>query len=191
MRLIKIVYKIFSFAVIFLCFACAEKSSSPGNGGAFHVRVIDTAGNPLAGAIIEGGLDWDSFRVTTDIQGRALLPGVAFDVRATIRKNNYFSIIDNDLRPRDYVLTPTPYVLTELGEIEGDLIRFEFFRILTITYQGQYRVYSFDGNVVAEIAVVEFPPAVKEFKLFGNVLWYTTHVNGIYVYSLTDPLNPI
>jgi hypothetical protein len=118
------------------------------------------------------------------------MPGVARDVRTVIKKNNFFSRAENNLYPGTYELTPTPKMLVEIGDIEGDLIRFEYFRILTINYQGEYRVYNFDGNSLYEIFMVELPHQVKEFELIGDLLWYTTHRNGIYVYSLFDSMNP-
>jgi hypothetical protein len=118
------------------------------------------------------------------------MPGFARYIRATIKKNNYYSLIENYLRPGVYALWHMPRILTEIGDIEGDLIRFEYFQILTINYGGQYRVYDFDGSSLSEALMVEFPYQVKQFKLIGDLLWYTTHRNGIYVYSLFDSMNP-
>jgi hypothetical protein len=168
--------------------SCDKNSSS--SQSPFEITVTDTDGLPLEGAIVEGGLDWDSFRVTTDNLGRAVLPEYARDVRATIRKNDHFSLIENYLRPGVYAIAPTPRILTEIGEVEGDLIRFDSSRILTVNYQGEYRVYDFNGHDLTEIVMFEFPHEVKEFKLYGIFFWYTTHQDGIYVYSLADPLNP-
>jgi hypothetical protein len=176
-----------SFIVLFV--SCDKKSLSPGNGE-FLVKVVDPQGQPVAGAYIEGGIDWEEFRVTTDNEGWACLPGYALDVRATIYRNNFFSKIENDLRPGEYVRTPTPCIFVEIGEIEGEAIRFESDMILSVTYQGDYHVYSYNHEGLTELATAEFPYSVKNFKLYGDTLWYTTHENGIYVYSLSDPLNP-
>lgn len=179
---------ILSMASLALFVFCDEKGSSPGPD--FTVRVIDDQGQPLEGAYIEGGIDWDHFRIATDSRGKAVIPGHARYERVTIYKNNFFSLIENYLSPDDYVLVPTPFILAEIGSLEGDAIRFEPNRILTVTYSGNYRVYGYNDNDVIEIASAEFPYQVKNFKLYDNTLWYTTHDNGIYVYSLTDPLNP-
>jgi hypothetical protein len=178
------------FILPLLFYSCDENGSSQRYLPPFEVTVTDTLGRPIEGAILEGGIDWDHFRETTDSRGRAVMPGFARDVRTIIRKSNYFSIYETYLHPAVYVLMPTPKVLVDLGAIEGDLISFEFFKILTINYQGEYRVYDFNGSSLSENMMVEFPPAVKEFKLFGDLLWYTTHDDGIYVYSLFNPLNP-
>ncbi|UCE66728.1 MAG: hypothetical protein JSU85_01560 [Candidatus Zixiibacteriota bacterium] len=183
------ILKTIPFIVLLAIYSCDDNPSS--TGSLFEVTVTDTLGTPIEGAILEGGMDWDYYRVITDSRGRAVMPGVARDVRTVIKKSNFFSIAENHLYPRTYVLTPTPKMLVEIGDIEGDLIRFEYFRILTINYQGEYRVYNFDGNSLYEILMVEFPHQVKELKLLGDELWYTTHQDGIYVYSLFNSLNPV
>lgn len=180
--------KIIPFILLVAIYSCDDDPSSPGS--AFEVMVTDTHGVPLEGAILEGGIDWEYFRIVTDSRGRAEMPGFARDIRTTIRKNNYLSLIENYLRPGVYTLWRMPRMLTEIGDIEGDLIRFEYFRILTINYGGEYRVYDFDGSSLSEALMVEFPYQVKEFKLIGDLLWYTTHHNGIYVYSLFDSMDP-
>jgi hypothetical protein len=168
--------------------SCGDNGSSPGPD--FIVRVLDYQGQPLDGAYIEGGIDWDHFIVVTDNNGEAIVPGHARNNRVTIYKNNYFSLIENYLSPDDYILDPTPFILTEIGEIEGDVIRFDPGRILSVTYQGNYHVYDYNDNNVIEIATAEFPYQVKNFKLYDDTLWYTTHENGMYVYSINDPFNP-
>jgi len=181
--------KIIPFILLVAVYSCDNNPSS--SGSSFEVMVTDTLGAPIEGAILEGGIDWGSFRIVTDSRGRAVMPGFARDVRTVIKKTNFFSRAENNLYSGTYKLTPTPKRLVEIGDIEGDLIRFGYFRILTISYQGEYRVYNFDGSSLHEIFMVQFPPAVKEFRLFGDELWYTTHDDGIYVYSLFDALNPI
>jgi hypothetical protein len=185
---IKTIQKLMPLTVLFILFACDRKVSSPGPD--FSVRVIDHQGQPIQGAYIEGGFDWEYFRVATDRRGWATLPGYARGLRATIYKNNYFSIIKNGLIPNSYMLNPTPYIFTEIGEIEGTAIRFDSHQLLTITYQGEYHVYSYDDNAVSEIASSELPLVVRNFKLYGDTLWYAAYDDGIYVYSLADPLNP-
>lgn len=185
----KYILKLIALLFLLCAFSCDDNTSS--SRFPFEITVTDIHGWPIEGAIVEGGFDWDSFRVVTDRWGRAEMPGVARDVRATIKKNNHYSLIENYLRPGVYILTPTPQILTEIGEIKGDLIRFEYFRILTINYQGEYRVYNFNGYNLSEMVMVELPIPVKEFKLLGNLLWYTTHQDGIYVYSLFDSMHPV
>jgi hypothetical protein len=179
---------IIPYVFLFAIYSCDDNPSS--TKSSFEVTVTNTRGTPIEGAILEGGIDWESFRVVTDSRGRAVMPGFARYIRATIKKNNYYSLIENYLRPGVYALWHMPRILTEIGDIEGDLIRFEYFQILTINYGGQYRVYDFDGSSLSEALMVEFPYQVKQFKLIGDLLWYTTHRNGIYVYSLFDSMNP-
>lgn len=191
MRCIKLIGAAALFILPLLFFSCDENKSPQQYQLPFEVTVTDTLGIPIEGAILEGGGDWDSFREITDIRGRAAMPGYARDARAMIRKNNFFSLIENYLQPGVYMMTPTPQIFTEIGDIDGDLIRFDSSRILTVNYQGEYRVYSLSGDGLSEIAMVQLPHLVKEFKLTGAWLWYTTHENGIYVFSLADPLNPL
>ena len=181
--------KLIAVLLFISIYSCNDRGSSP--PAPFEITVTDNNGIPLEGAIVEGGFDWDSFREVTDSQGRAVLPGYAREIRATFRKNNHFSLIENYLHPGTYALTPTPRILTEIGEVDGDLIRYDPDRILAVNYQGEYRVYSFDGEEISEIAFAQLPPPVKEFKISGALLWYTTHQGGIYAYSLADPLNPV
>jgi hypothetical protein len=111
-------------------------------------------------------------------------------VRATIYKNNFFSKVINEIHSADYLIHRTPYELSDLGYIEGKAIKFLSDRIITITYQGTYHLYEYDDLGAGELVSDSLPSPVKSVKLFGDTLWYTTHNDGIYVYSLTDPSNP-
>jgi len=186
--MIKDIFKIIPLLLLPLIYSCGDTTSS--NYFPFEVTVTEANGLPIEGAIMAGGYDWHSFRVVTDRWGRAELPGFARDYHALIGKNNYYSIIEDDLRSDVFTLIPTPQELREIGNIEGDLIRLENSRILTVTYQGQYRVYGYNEYDVSEILMVELPHLVVQFKLFGDSLWCTSYENGIYVYSLADPMNP-
>ena len=178
---------LFSAAII-IFISCDDKGPSPLPD--FTVKVIDDQGQSLEGAFIEGGIDWDHFRVATDSRGKAVVPGHARNNRVIIFKNNYFSIYENYLVPDDYVLTPTPFILTEIGSLEGDAVWFKSGRIITVTYQGAYHVYSYDDNGVSEIASAQLPPGARNFQLYGDTLWYASHDEGIYAFSLDDTFNP-
>ena len=186
---IKTIQRLMPLTVLFLLFACDRKVSSPGPD--FLVRVIDHQGQPIQGAYIEGGFDWDYYRITTDYLGRAFLPSYAFRYDGVIYKNRYFSLRVPAMKSGEYPLTPTPYTLREIGEIEGDAVKFESDEVITVTYQGEYRVYGYDDNSLSELVLIELPYLVKTFKLRGDTFWYSTHENGIFAYSLADPYNPV
>lgn len=184
----KYIFKAVFLILLISLYSCDDNTSS--SRFPFEITVTDKIGMPVEGAIVEGGFDWEHFWVMTDSWGRAEVPGFGRVFPAAIKKDNHFSIIVDHLRSGTYSLSPTPLKLGEIGRIKGDLIRFENSRIITINYQGEYRVYSFNGYDISEILMVELPFPVVEFKLFGDELWYTTFQDGIYVYSLADPMNP-
>ncbi len=186
---IKTIQKLMPPTVLFLLFACDRKVSSPGPD--FSVRVTDHQGQPLEGAYIEGGMDWDYFRVVTDSRGKAVIPSHALYKSVTIYKNDLFSLRMPAMKPGEYQLMPTPNILYKIGEIEGDALIFDPHTIITVTYQGEYRVYDYGNDNLWELTLFELPHQVKTFKLRGDTLWYSTHENGIFAYSLADPYNPI
>ncbi|MEE8417775.1 MAG: hypothetical protein V3S06_03845, partial [candidate division Zixibacteria bacterium] len=189
MTTIKTIQRLMPFAVLFLLFACDREVSSPGPD--FSVRVTDHQGQPLEGAYIEGGMDWDYFRVVTDSRGKAVIPSHALYKTVIIYKNDFFSLRVPAMKSGEYPLTPTPYTLREIGEIEGDAVKFESDEVITVTYRGEYRVYGYGNDNLWELTLFELPHQVKTFKLRGDTLWYSTHENGIFAYSLADPYNPV
>ncbi len=172
-----------------LLISCGGKSTSPGDGS-FMIRVIDEMHRPVAGAYIRGGLDWDMFSVTTHDDGFAVLPEYALNVRATISKDNFLSMVVSHLKSEEYALTRTPLELVKIGDIEGGAVKFTANQIITVTYQGKYRVYNYDNNGVATLGEDSLAQIVKAFKLSGDTLWSTSYDDGVYAYSLADPLHP-
>lgn len=163
---------------------CCEKE------GPFEVTVVDPDSQPVAGAWIEGGMDWEFFSVQTDSEGVAILPDYARGEGAVIFKNNFFSLIVSSLTSTTYVLTHTLQELELIGEAKGRAIRFEPGIIITLGYTGDYHVYSYNDQGVNQIASAQLPSSVKTHRLFGDTLWFSTHDDGIYVYSLQDPYQP-
>ena len=171
--------------VVSLAVLCCTGEQEP-----FEVSVVDPNDAPVAGAWIEGGFDWTWFKVYTDSNGIALVPGHARGERATIMKDNYLPLLVEMLDIRQYILEPTPQLLRLIGTAEGTAIIFEVDNLVTLSYQGDYYVYTYDDQGVVEITSTVLPSTMKQFKLFGDTLWFTTHDDGIYVYSVADILQP-
>lgn len=180
---------LFSFASVFV-FICLLLINCSDKEGPFVVKVIDTKWRPVIGACIAGGIDWDSFCEYTDYQGGAILPGHARGRGATIIKDNFFPSFIDELEPATYMLASTPRKLKLIGDITGDAIRFESARILTVTYHGEYRVYSYSDDELKEIASAQLPECIRVFKTYGDTLWLSTHEKGFYAYSLQNPMQP-
>ncbi len=172
----------------FLIAGCGKKGTSPKEP--FEVKVVDLYGRPVPGAIVEGGIDWDFFQVKTDDRGIATVPGQAEGKRAEIYKANYFPHIVQSLSATQYTLNPTPRQFRRIGDAAGKAIRFDSGTLLTIAYTGDYHVYSYGDQVISEITSAQLARNVKETKLRGDTLWLSTHEDGIYTYSLQNPLDP-
>lgn len=170
--------------LIFLLMSCGDRE------GSFEVKVVSPDESPIESAWIRGGFDWGYFDVQTDQEGLAILPGHARGESATIFSTNFFPKNVEYLAPTVYTLEPTSKKLKLIGEVEGSAIRFCFDTLITITYQGNYHLYKFNDNGVTELSSAQLPLCVKQFKLFGDTLWYSTHDDGFYVYSLENPLSP-
>jgi len=177
--------------LIFLCSGCED------NIGQFRVKIVTPNRQPVEGATVSGGLDWESFRVETDSQGIAVLPIFAFNYNAIIYKNNFFpKLIDLNrsafcIPPYTYILTPAPEQLNPIGDVEGWSIQFDQGTLITIDYRGGYHVYSYSSQGIHQILSIQFPTSsIRDTQLRGNTLWFSTHDDGIYVYSLADPFDP-
>ena len=157
----------------------------------FTVTVRTSEGRPIEGAVIEGGIDWDSFWVETNADGHATLPASAWGVDAWIHLDNHIPrrVVLN--RPYRYELAPTPQRLRLLGSVEGQAVLFAPGRVATLDYQGTYHLYAIDGTGVVEIATAEFPSGVRQARLIGDTLWLGAYDEGVFSYSLADPEHPL
>lgn len=165
-----------------------EKIVSP--KGRFVVEVVTSKGEPISSATIEGGIDWEFFSIKTDSRGVAILPSYARGKSAVIYKNNFFPEIIQSLSSTKYILKSTPKQFKLVGNVAGWSIRFNSGILITIDYIGVYHVYSYDEQSITEIASAQLPKCIKETQLRGDTLWFSTHDDGIYVYSLHDALQP-
>ena len=183
MRVVKLI-----LCLSILILSCDDNSTS--SGSHFRVRIIDEHHLPVAGATLNGGFDWDEFRVTTGFDGYAEIPEYGLHVYTTFYKDNFYSSYTSSLEPREYTISHCPYQFVEIGNIEGTAIRFTDNRIVTATYQGIYHLYEYSDAGINELSSVQIPLPFKDFELYGDTLWYTTHDDGVYVYLIDDLYNP-
>ena len=182
----------FSILLLYLIFTCSKETPTEIEPPEkqFKVKVFSSEGQPIAGATIEGGIDWEFFQVQTDNKGIAILPGYARGKRVVIYKNNFFPQIVQSLSPTQYTLMLTPQQLKLIGDVAGKAILFDSGTLLTIEYGGDYHVYSYSDKDITEAASAQLPKTVKKIIFYGDTLWFSTHEDGIYVYSLQNPLQP-
>lgn len=173
--------------LVLILFGCQARTA----GESFRITVRDRTGSPLEGVVIEGGIDWDAFRVTTNSSGQADLPGSAKGGETFIHLNNYFPKSVKLRWPYLYEMVPTPQRLRLLGDVKGKLVRFEAGRLATVDYNGNYRLFAVDTNNLTEITAAAVPRLIRQTKLIGDTLWFSTQSGGIYAYSLADLEYPI
>jgi hypothetical protein len=179
------------FVVVLLISECCNSSSlKKHDEGPFEVRVLTTYWQPLGGVTITGGIDWTTYRVETDSNGMAVLPGSAYGQGALIYKNNFFPRFIKSISPSSYKIAQTPKQLKLIGDITGWSIRFDSSTIITVEYGGGYHVYSYNDQGIYEMASAQIPSTIRDTQVHGDTLWFSTHDDGIYVYSLENPLNP-
>lgn len=180
------------FVVVLLISECCKTSSPEKHDeGPFEVRVLTPSWQPVGGVTITGGIDWTTFRVETDTNGIAVLPGSAYGQGVLIYKNNFFPRFIESISPSSYLIAQTPKQLRLIGDIAGWSIRFDSSTIITVDYQGGYHVYSYSDQGISEMASAQIPSTIRDTQVHGDTLWFSTHEDGIYVYSLENPLNPL
>jgi hypothetical protein len=189
----KVKARILAVGVLILAAWACEMGSRSGESPEipFEVTVRSMGGGAVAGATIEGGVDWEMFRAETDARGKARLPHYARGEKATLFKTNTFPLRIEGIKENTYWLYSTPRSFRPIGDVEGWAIRFGADTLITLEYQGRYHLYAYNDTGVTEIAAAELPWTAKETQLHGDRLWFTTHEDGVYVYSLEDPFRPL
>jgi hypothetical protein len=175
-----------SFAVVLMSIflSCTEEESD------FYVKVIDDKGVPLVGVKIQVYIGYDYYAYYTDNDGRALLPSYAHGERAIFRKDQFFTVTVEELISEEYVLISTPYVLMEIGEVHGTAVRFIADQIITVDWDDEYRVYTYDESGVMEEILLPFPHSPAGCRFDGDTLWFSSGDGNIYAYDLSDIFNP-
>ena len=168
-------------AMITLC--CIDQD------GTFEVRVQDPGGTPLEAVKIEGGIDWDWYRVYTNSDGVAYVPERGYRQYAQLYKDNYLPRYIQELRSGSYVISPTSHRLREIGEVRGNAIYFDTGTIVTVD-GSTYYLYTYNDQSATLASSDVLAAGVNEFKLLGDTLWFSTHEDGIYAYSLENISQP-
>ena len=176
---------------LILCGALLSMVACFGSGP-FPVTIVDPLRRPIAGALLEGGIDWDEFRDTTDAAGVAILPYYAAGWSTAISATNFIPLRVAGLSTSTYVLIPTKGRLSRIGAAQGYLLRMRGDTLLTITYQGVYRAYTVDSSGLTEVAASQLASTTGfQHVMRGDTLWYAAHDDGMYAYSLSDPTRPV
>lgn len=157
--------------------------------GTFEVTIQDPGGTPLEAVQIEGGIDWDWYRVYTNSDGVAYVPERGYRQPAGIYKDNYLPMYIEELRSACYVISPTSHRFREIGEVKGNAVYFDAATIVTVD-GSTYYVYAYDDQSATQVSSDVLAASVNEFKLLGDTLWFSTHDDGIYAYSLENLSQP-
>jgi hypothetical protein len=156
----------------------------------FDVRVLAPDKKPVADAVVSGGFDWNIFGDETNDAGIASIPYWANGWDATIAKDNFYTMRVKASPCARYTFTPTPESLRLIGSTPGTVISFGAETLVTVGYQGQYRVYTYNDGGVTPIDSAKLPLPVKHCLVRGDTFWYATHDSGLFAYSLRDLLHP-
>jgi hypothetical protein len=171
--------------------ACDLVTEATGRADA-EVQVVDPNGTPIQGAVVTGGYDWESYRRTTDAQGRARVPARQIGHAAEILAVNHFPRMV-ELRSTTYTLDPTPARLESLGKIAGQPLRVSADEVLTFDRYGTWRRYEIrDGEAREETALTLRPASelAGHVQLFGDDLWLLRTDGTIEVWSVADSSAP-
>jgi len=191
--------KIFVVAIIIISFSRCNNNEivtpidEEEDNQTFEVIVLDTTEVPVEGATIEGGIDWGAFASTTNEKGVAILPKKAFKQFARIYKTNYLPLSISGLLDSTYRITHTIKKLNLIGQVEGKAVRFKQDELITLDYIGNYHVYNYNDNSLNEILNVklnELAIAIRDIKLLGDTLWFSTHNSGIFCYLIENSTSP-
>ena len=183
-----------AFLLIMLIFLCSGCEDNPGE---FTVKVVNPDWEPVEGADVSGcaGM-WAFFGARTDSRGIAALPDFALGERAGIQKTNFYPKVvllfpyPPSITPFTYVIAPTPKKLKLIGNIEGWIIRSDSQSLITVDRHGGYHVYDYSDQGVSEIAFARIAGDIRKTEVHGTILWFNSYNDGIYAFSLEDPLNP-
>jgi hypothetical protein len=171
--------------IISLSFLCCTDEENP-----FEVTVVDPNSAPVAGAWIEGGIDWDWYRVLTDSSGVAIVPGHARGEPATIYAENFFPKFIDILEPDVYEIHPTPQRLRLIGDAEGRAVIFNADTLVTVSYSAEYNVYTYDDQSITQVSSGMLAAGARRLKVRGDTLWFSTFNEGIYAYSVANIFQP-
>jgi hypothetical protein len=174
-----------TFALLLVTAACDHGEDS------FRVRVLTQDNEPVAGAVVSGGIDWDWFRSETNVDGYAEIPDRADGDAATVFKDNFYPTSVEVTPGACYTIAPTPESLRLLGELDGTALRFGPDTLVMVTYEGKYRVYTYGDGGVSLVDSAQLHSPVRHQLVHGDTFWYATYDSGFCAYSIADLRNPV
>lgn len=148
-------------------------------------------GKPIAGAIVEGGFDWDSYYAVTDEEGRAMLPARAADFPPTISADNYHPKGSGRSLSKSYRLSPAPWHLTELGSMPGLLVKRGPGVFSTVDMGGLYEVFSYTPMSLDRIFSTRLGSGANSHFARGDTLWIVGRGAGVRLYNIANIMNPL
>jgi len=188
-----IIVKSFCFIIAILIVTGCGEDGLIDSGEPFQITILSQEGIPVEGATIEGGIDWDFYKVQTDEHGIAVIPGSVRGERATIYKTNFLPRIVSSINPNRYTLTETSKRFSLIGSVSGKAVRFFQDQLITLDYGGTYHLYSYNDQSVSEtfnIHLHDSATAIREIQLIGDTLWFTTHNSGVFIFMIGIPSSP-
>jgi hypothetical protein len=177
--------------------ACNNKNPTAIDALPFNI-VIQTGepGNftPVAGVTVSGGVDWDMFSVVTNQYGIAQIPGNMRGRSAIIYKDNFLPNMIDRLDTMEYWIGKTRDSLQVLGEVEGTAVMMTSGAIATMNQDGVYRTYTYSSSSVLlkmSIKLNDSINYINAYRLYGDTLWLSSRLQGLYVYSIANIDAPI
>lgn len=186
--------KQFIFVIAIVIVTGCDKDNPINSGQPFQITIRSQDGEPVEGATVEGGIDWNFYQVQTNDVGVATLPGSARKQRAIIYKTNFLPNSVSAIEPSRYILNKTLKKLNLIGTVAGNAIKFTQGELITLDYGGTYHLYSYNDQNISEIyshQLHDSATAIREMQLFGDTLWFTTHNSGVFVFSIQNPSSPV
>ncbi len=186
------------FVLLLAVISCNKNPTSVENTTTFNIAVITgEPGNfvPVSGATVSGGANWqDYFWVTTDQNGIAKIPVGMKGMYAYIYKDNFRPDRITCQDARDYWIGKARDSLQVLGMVEGAAIKMTPSKIITLDEVGVYRIYSYSSSSVlleSSIKLNDSISTLHTYKIYGDTLWVSSHLQGLYIYSISDNTSPV
>ncbi|MGH8103683.1 MAG: hypothetical protein ACREJQ_04080 [bacterium] len=209
-----------AFVLMLGCRGGASPYPGYGSTPTFDVKVQDAAGQPVQGARVfvlpqgfgpaavtgssalasTGGGGYGGAYGVTDSSGVAKIPVAQRGYSAYIGKTNYLVLDIASLQGRTYTIQPAPMKLTAIGAVGGQPLGITADHTFTVSLAGDSRstvlnVYRYTDAGVTLVKSVILPGfgtylGNSSVSLIGDDLWYATPLDGLYLFSLSDPENP-
>jgi hypothetical protein len=172
---------------------CLEPSGLAPTGDV-RIRVVDSAGGPISGVAVWGGIDWRAWRTRTDSAGFATITNVAPGASARLAATSFIPRAIALSEDADYELEQTPLRLEVLGmapglptdlvrvvPILGDAIRVRADTVTTL-FNASVRTYTYGVDGAEFLREYGLVNPGRGFAMFGAVegeeLWVLVVMYG-------------